>query len=281
MNLFNIARPTLLASAVALAGALSAGTALANDQQGKAPEHLRGTITAVSDHGFSVESTGDGQTHEVRLSDDTRLAGVTPSSLDAIKEGTFIGTANAPGENGQPSRALEVVVFPESMKGTGEGDYPWDTPRGHDQSGSSGGKMGGSGGGSTMTNGTVSQADSGKMGGAGGGSTMTNGTVNQADSGKMGGAGGGSTMTNGTVSQADNDTTAGSGDQGMMTLTVDYGDGQKQIMVPRDVPVVAVQKATMDDIKKGEAVFVGGDLSASPVQAKIVIVGLDGTVPPM
>ncbi|WP_456269215.1 hypothetical protein M1D97_02710 [Kushneria sp. AK178] len=269
-------RPTLLASAIALACAVSAGSALAADQPAETPEHLRGTITAVSDHGFSVESTRDGSTHEVRLSDDTRLAGVTPSSLDEIQEGTFIGTANAPGDNGQASTALEVVIFPESMKGTGEGDYPWDTPRGHDQGGQGdSGKMGGADGGSTMTNGTVSQSDDGKMGGASGGSTMTNGTVSQSDDGKMGGAGGGSTMTNGTVSQSD------SADQNMMTLTVDYGDGSKQIMVPRDVPVVAVQKATMDDIKKGEAVFVAGDLSASPVQAKVVIVGLDGTIPPM
>ncbi len=255
MTFYNAARPTLLASAIALACAFSAGSALAAGQSDSAPEHLRGTITAVSDHGFSVESARDGRTHEVRLSDDTRLAGVTPSSLEAIREGTFIGTANAPGQNGQPSKALEVVVFPEEMKGTGEGDYPWDTPRGHENT--SGGKMGGSGSSASMTNGTVSQADSGKMGGSGSGSSMTNGTV----------------------SQASNDITGG--DQGMMTLTVDYGDGKKQIMVPRDVPVVAVQKATMDDIKTGEAVFVGGDLSASPVQAKVVIVGLDGTVPPM
>lgn len=273
MTFYNTARPTLLASAIALACAFSAGTALAADSSGKTPEHLRGTISAVSDHGFSVESTSDGKTHEVRLSDDTRLAGVTPSSLDEIREGTFIGTANAPGQNGQPSKALEVVVFPESMKGTGEGDYPWDMPRGRDSAG--GEKMGGTGGGSTMTNGTVSQTGNDKAGGAGEGTSMANGTVSQSDSGKMGGSSGGSTMTNGTVSQSE------SGDQNMMTLTVDYGDGQKQIMVPRDVPVVAVQKATMDDIKKGEAVFVAGDLSASPVQAKVVIVGLDGTVPPM
>ncbi|WP_457808808.1 hypothetical protein [Kushneria sp. EE4] len=273
MNLYHTARPTLLASAIALACAFSAGSALAADSAGDTPEHLRGTISAVNDHGFSVESSSDGSTHEVVLGDDTRLAGVTPSSLDEIREGTFIGTANAPGEDGQPSKALEVVVFPESMKGTGEGDYPWDTPRGHgDQQAT---RMGGAGGSSSMTNGTVSQSSDGKMGGTDGGSTMTNGTVSQSDGGKMGGAGGGSTMTNGTVSQSD------SGDQDMMTLTVDYGDGKKQIMVPRDVPVVAVQKATMDDIKKGEAVFVAGDLSASPVQAKAVIVGLDGTIPPM
>ena len=275
MILRNMARPTLLASAISLVCALSAGSVLAANQPDRTPEHLRGTITAVSDHGFSVESTRDGRTHEVRLSDDTRLAGVTPSSLEEIREGTFIGTANAPGQNGQPSKALEVVAFPAEMKGTGEGDYPWDTPRGHGQNGQAGGKMGGAGGGSSMTNGTVSQTDSGRMGGTGSGSTMTNGTVSQADSGRMGGSGNESTMTNGTVSESK------SGDQNMMTLTVDYGDGSKQIMVPRDVPVVAVQKATMDDIKTGEAVFVAGDLSASPVQAKVVIVGLDGTVPPM
>ncbi|SPJ32973.1 metal ABC transporter permease [Kushneria phyllosphaerae] len=276
MTLYKTARPTLLASAIALACAFSAGTALAADSPAKTPEHLRGTISAVSDHGFTVTSTSGGDTHEVTLNDQTRVAGVTPSSLDEIKEGTFIGTANAPGENGQPSKALEVVVFPESMKGTGEGDYPWDMPRGHDSAGGEqmgGGKMGGAGDGSTMTNGTVSKAGEGKMGGTGGGSSMTNGTVSKTGDGKMGG--GGSSMTNGTVSESK------SADQNMMTLTVDYGNGKKQIMVPRDVPVVAVQKATMDDIKKGEAVFVAGDLSASPVQAKVVIVGLDGTVPPM
>lgn len=265
---FRTARPTLLASAIAMACTLSTGTALAADSHSETPRHLRGTISAVSDHGFTVTSTNGGDTHEVILNDQTRVAGVTPSSLDEIKEGTFIGTANASGENGQPSKALEVVVFPESMKGTGEGDYPWDMPRGHDSAGGEqmgGGKMGGAGDGSTMTNGTVSKAGDSKMGGSGGGSSMTNGTVSKAGEGKMGGAGGESK----------------SADQNMMTLTVDYGDGKKQIMVPRDVPVVAVQKATMDDIKKGEAVFVAGDLSASPVQAKVVIVGLDGTVPPM
>lgn len=156
MILRNMPHPTLLASAIALACAFSAGTSLAADASGKTPEHLRGTISAVSDHGFTVESTSGGDTHEVIINDQTRVAGVTPSSLDEIREGTFIGTANAPGQNGQPSKALEVVVFPEEMKGTGEGDYPWDTPRGHGQSGQAGGKMGGAGGGSSMTNGTVS-----------------------------------------------------------------------------------------------------------------------------
>jgi hypothetical protein len=79
----------------------------------------------------------------------TRIAGVAPAGRSEIQPGTFIGTANVASTNGR--RALEVVVFPESMRGTGEGNYPWDLP---------------TPGGSAMTNGTVSR-----------GSMMTNGTV--------------------------------------------------------------------------------------------------------
>jgi len=222
------------------------------------PKNLRGTITEVSGDGFTVESATDGSSHRVTISDNTRLAAVSDSSLDEIEKGTFIGTANLPGEDGQPAKALEMVIFPDSMKGTGEGDYPWDMPRGAAKGGSGGEKLGGSGSGSTMTNGTVSATDA-KSGDTGG---------------KMGGASSGSTMTNGTVDSADDE-------DGMMTLTVDYGDGSKQIRVPSDVPTVKVSKGSKDDLEQGAAVFVAGDISQDPIQAKAVIVGRDGTVPPM
>ncbi|WP_204352674.1 hypothetical protein [Salinicola halophilus] len=250
-------------TALALAiGCLTAGIAQA--QTDDTPQNLRGTITDVSDGGFSVESTTDGSTHRVSYDDDTRLAGVSESSLDEIEEGTFIGTANRPGENGEASTALEMVIFPDSMRGTGEGDYPWDTPRGatiNEDSGSDdagGEKLGGSGSGSTMTNGTV---------------TSTGGD-SDTSSEKLGGSSSGSTMTNGTVDSAESE-----GD--MMTLTVDYGDGSKEIQVPSDVPTVKVSQATADDLETGAAVFVAGDMAQDPIPAKVVIVGLDGTVPPM
>lgn len=238
------------------ASALATSASAADDM----PQNLRGTITEVNDQSITVESVTDGSSHEVALGENTRIAAVSDSSLDEIEEGTFIGTANVPGEDGQPAKALEMVIFPESMKGTGEGDYPWDMPRGATQGGMGGEKLGGSGSGSTMTNGTVSSTDSGDAMGETGG--------------KMGGATSGSTMTNGTVdSAADED--------GMMTLTVDYGDGSKQIRVPSDVPTVMVSKGSMDDLKTGAAVFVAGDITQDPIQAKAVIVGRDGTVPPM
>ncbi len=55
----------------------------------------------------------------------TRISGVVPSSFAQIKAGTFVGIANVPGTGGASS-ALEVVVFPDAMKGAGLGDYPWD-----------------------------------------------------------------------------------------------------------------------------------------------------------
>jgi hypothetical protein len=44
-----------------------------------------------------------------------------------IKQGTFIGTATAT-QLDSTLRSLEVVVFPDSIRGTGEGHYPWDLP---------------------------------------------------------------------------------------------------------------------------------------------------------
>jgi len=240
------------------AASVFATSALAADDM---PKNLRGTITEVGDQSITVESVTDGSSHEVTLGDNPRIAAVSDSSLDEIEEGTFIGTANVPGEDGQPAKALEMVIFPDSMKGTGEGDYPWDMPRGAMSDSTGGEKMGGASSGSTMTNGTVSATDDSDA-------------MGDETGGKMGGASGGSTMTNGTVNSA-------ADEDGMMTLTVDYGDGSKQIRVPSDVPTVMVSKGSMDDLKTGAAVFVAGDITQDPIQAKAVIVGRDGTVPPM
>jgi hypothetical protein len=92
---------------------------------------------------------------------------------------------------------------------------------------------------------------------------MTNGTVKSS----------GSSMTNGTVKQSSNS----SG----MTLKVNYGKGSKTIHVPGNVPVVALQKGSKSDLKKGAAVFVAGPQGSHPFQAKEIIVGLHGAKPPM
>jgi hypothetical protein len=66
----------------------------------------------------------DGKDVQITLAPDWRVIAVLPAKLDDIKPGTFIGTAASGPENDQ--RALEVVVFPEAMRGTAEGHYGWD-----------------------------------------------------------------------------------------------------------------------------------------------------------
>lgn len=87
------------------------------------PIHVRGTVSAVDGSKVMVH-TREGKDVSVMLGDGWKLAGVEKASMADIKAGTFIGTANQDSASG--AKALEVVVFPEAMRGTGEGDYGWD-----------------------------------------------------------------------------------------------------------------------------------------------------------
>lgn len=251
--------------ALALTGAIAALPAIAAD----ATVHLRGQITTVNNDGFTM-TTNDGAKRRIVLSSDTKIAAVTPGDLSHIEKGTFIGTANVK-RDGQ-NQALEMVIFPASMKGTGLGDYGWDLSPSMVQSGSSASQTAKSGGsmtaGSSMTNGTVTAKSSGSMSAD---SSMTNGTVTAKSGGSMNA---GSSMTNGTV-------TGQSSSGGSITLQVDYGKGSKTIVVPSDVPTVKVQPGSRADIKAGAHVFVAGPKTNGPVTAGRVIVGKNGTVPPM
>lgn len=152
-------RHTLAASLFVLAMSAGIGAAYAVEP----PVHIRGTVETVTADSFSVLTASGVKT--IHMTPETHVAGVVPSDLKAIKPGTFIGTANV--ENRGAARALEVVVFPASMKGTGLGDYAWDLPAKK------------SGGTSAMTNGTVKSSH---MSGGLMHSSMTNGTVKKASS---------------------------------------------------------------------------------------------------
>jgi hypothetical protein len=98
----------------------------------------RATIESVSPDGASLAvQTRDGQKETVKLGDKTPVTLVVPATLADVKSGAFIGVAALPGE-GDELKAMEVHVFPEAMRGTGEGHRPFDL-----------------GPGSTMTNGTI------------------------------------------------------------------------------------------------------------------------------
>jgi hypothetical protein len=103
--------------------AIAAGCALAASNAVAAPERVRGTIGGVSGDTLSVD-TAVGQIVPVMLTDRTRCLKVAPSSLNHVDRGAYIGMATK--AIGRQLIALEVVIFPPSLKGTGEGHYAWD-----------------------------------------------------------------------------------------------------------------------------------------------------------
>jgi len=116
-----------------LALALLATVALA---QNAPTMRLRGTIEKVEPTTIVLKERS-GETMTLALADNVTLTEVLPVDPATIQSGVFVGTAALPGADGALS-ALEVLVFPEAMRGTGEGHSQWDLQPG-----------------STMTNATV------------------------------------------------------------------------------------------------------------------------------
>ena len=110
----------LLTPTVVLPLVLGPGPALAEGT----PVRVRGTVVSL-DGSTLVVHTKDGKDVTVSLKDKCAALAVVKSSMDEIKAGTFIGTATEPQPDGS-LRAVEVVVFPETLRGFAEGHYPWD-----------------------------------------------------------------------------------------------------------------------------------------------------------
>jgi hypothetical protein len=124
----------IVAPALVAASLFAAGSAA--QAQTAAPTGVRGTVTALSGDVLKVH-TRDGKDVDVKLAKDTPIRGVALANVNDIKPDSYVGTAAIPQPDGT-LKALEVHVFPASMRGTGDGHRPWDL-----------------GSNSTMTNGTV------------------------------------------------------------------------------------------------------------------------------
>ncbi|WP_431201301.1 hypothetical protein ACQ86E_19100 [Bradyrhizobium betae] len=103
---------------------VAASTLCAVAQKAPVPTRVRGTIESVSGDTMQVKSRG-GEDVKLHIAPDVRVAGVTKISLADIKVGSFVGATTVPGPDGG-NNAVEVHVFPESMRGTGEGSRPYD-----------------------------------------------------------------------------------------------------------------------------------------------------------
>jgi hypothetical protein len=193
---------------IAFLAALAAAPATAQAPQ---TVRLRGVIEKVD--GQTVLAKSDkGADLKLNLADKTLIVEVEKASLADIKPGDFIGSGAMPQPDGS-QKAIEVHIFAESMRGTGEGFRPWDgAPN------------------STMTNGTVA-------------TSVTN--------------------VSGPV------------------ITVKYKDGEKNIVVTPDVPIVRYVIGDMSGVKPGVAFAVLAAVKQPDGSFNIsrINVGKDGVVP--
>jgi hypothetical protein len=83
---------------------------------------LRGTIEKVDGNALTLK-TRDGEA-KLSLTGNATIVAVVKATLADVKEGTFLGSAAMPQPDGS-QKALEVHIFPEQMRGTGEGHRPY------------------------------------------------------------------------------------------------------------------------------------------------------------
>ena len=125
----------------ALRFAFGAIVALTAIQGAAAADRIRvhGTVESLDGDTLKIKSP-DGKDVTVTMKSGMNVLGVKNASASDIKPGDFVGVGSQPTARGV-NGAVQVVIFPASMKGTGEGDRPWDVkPNG------------------TMTNATVANA---------------------------------------------------------------------------------------------------------------------------
>jgi hypothetical protein len=139
-----IHRSSLKRPLIALAMVVATSIA-ALAQQSPTPSRVRGTIEAVDGDVISVKSRS-GEDVKLHMTADMMVVGIVKIPLSDIKVGSFVGATTVPGPDGVPT-AVEVHVFPENMRGTGEGSRPYDLKPN-----------------STMTNATVAESVAGNDG---------------------------------------------------------------------------------------------------------------------
>ena len=110
-----------------LAGALIALLILpAGAQQAPqgTPTRIRGTVEKLDGQALTVKSR-EGETVPIALADNVAVAYLVKKKVGDIKPGDYIASTGINGTDGK-LHAIEVRIFPESLRGVGEGQYPWD-----------------------------------------------------------------------------------------------------------------------------------------------------------
>lgn len=218
----------ILTIAVGLSAVLAVTSVLAAPAASPPPpKRVKGTIVSLADDMLTVK-VSDSETIAAAMMPKTNIVYDVPRKLSDIKDGDFIGATAAKGADGM-LHASEVHIFPPSMKGVGEGQYPWGGPDSK----------------SSMTNATVTKAATAKPM-----SSMTNATVMKSEGGMLALSFHGAATTNGVC-----------GGPAAMAAPKGGCMGSSDIMVSADTPIVELMPGDRSLLLPGKAVsmFVSTD----------------------
>jgi hypothetical protein len=112
---------TRVRAACFVAASLLASGAWAQQPQ---PVRIRGTIESVDGAMLTIRDR-DGQERKVKVTDNVAVTGVVKTTMAEVKPGSYIGVTGQPQADGT-QKAIAIHIFPEAMRGTGEGSRPWD-----------------------------------------------------------------------------------------------------------------------------------------------------------
>jgi hypothetical protein len=110
--------------AIAALIALAVGPALAQTPPAGTPTRIRGTVDKLDGQNLMVKSR-DGQALTIELTANVAVITLVKKSVADIKAGDYVASTGVKGTDGK-IHAVEVRIFPEAARGTGEGQYPWD-----------------------------------------------------------------------------------------------------------------------------------------------------------
>ena len=104
--------------------ALTVGPALAQAPEGT-PTRIRGTVEKLDGKTLTVK-TRDGQTATIGLADNFSVSALVKKTAADVKANDYIASTGIKGTDGK-LHCVELRIFPESLRGTAEGQFPWDS----------------------------------------------------------------------------------------------------------------------------------------------------------
>ena len=113
-----------LAMVVGMLLALGASASAQTPPTDGTPTRIRGTVEKLDGQTLAVKAR-DGQSMTVNLAPNFTVVALKKASVTDIKPGDYVASTGVKGADGK-LHAVEVRIFPENLRGAGEGQYPWD-----------------------------------------------------------------------------------------------------------------------------------------------------------